>query len=249
MKQRMIAGVPKTHYCEGCEGPLTEEGMCPVCNTDDLDFPDVTISEPTWIASGPFGGKTTLYKRLQKYFPPHLLAEGDEVRKSLPGWESNLWSAWRPEHPGHRKWKELDKLYHERILGILGSGGIVLVHDLPIGRVKDVSRLRTIFICPPYEDIFVRMNEYVGHCNLPQNQSAWAQEKKKTALMATIRQMPHITWGSRLGAAAHYWSKDWVVKLRSGEADPAFHGVVIARSGDEAFDMIKGYYNIREQIA
>jgi hypothetical protein len=58
---------------------------------------------------GPFRGKTTAAGLCKS----HGIAvwETDEERAKLPGWNEQLWQAWKIDHPLHHEWERLNKIH------------------------------------------------------------------------------------------------------------------------------------------
>jgi hypothetical protein len=198
-----------------------------------------------WVCSGPFGGKTTLYKALlgakategDAYdFTTRTVVEGDEVRRQLPGWHHTLWGAWRSNHPQHRRWLELDKQYQLTLKAALATGGVVITHDLPPGSLTPQPRL-IVFIMPTLDAVFERMDAYCNEESRSERLDKWASQHKFNQL-ALLRKEPQLAFGQRLQAAAHYWTKDWVVALRRGDAECPV-GVVKVATSDEALVLIR----------
>lgn len=99
---------------------------------------------------GPYSGKTTVFKLLTAAWKDSEAApkvvETDEERKKMPGWAPELWTAWRQDHPLHKKWQRVNRaLYDTVLVPAFKAGGIVLDHN----RRPEVPNERLVVLRPP----------------------------------------------------------------------------------------------------
>lgn len=138
-----------------------------------------TTSRIRWVFSGPFGGKTTLAALLAELGID--FAESDTVRRDLPGFREELWTAWRQDHPAHKEWVMLDRQRVALLRKALNNGAVVISHGSPerdMGKGTDIRPYEALLIRPSSETLELRARQYLESGGKP----------------------------SRLTAAIHYWS-------------------------------------------
>lgn len=146
----------------------------------------------TYVFSGPFGGKSTLYRACRQLGIP--VWETDINRKAMAGWAPDLWHGWNPAHPRHKEWRVFNQEHLAAMKVALLNGELVINHDPPLPELQ-LQPTQVTMLDPGMATIVNRADDYL----------AWVAGKSWTNSAEQLGKLKRVT------AALHYWTKPSII--------------------------------------